>query len=199
MSTICEEPLARPSTGAVRRATKAGYWVALAVLIIGVAVAGVWGVRSVDDANDRAAAFPRAAVPGTATIDVTEPGEQMIYFTGPGDPSATSLRLQVKDPGGAIVPTTPYSLAVNVDMAGDVGTAIATFAADEKGPYTVSSTAGGHGHAVIAVGDNVSMEVLPRVLGALALIFLSVVAAATIAIITVLRRSPQVERSHSYS
>ena len=70
------------------------------------------------------------------------------------------------------MPAVPYDLALKVDLAGDVGTAIATFAADRQGTYTVTSTAGRQ-QGVIAVGDNVSLDVLPQVLGAVALLFIS--------------------------
>jgi hypothetical protein len=192
MSTVTEAPVARRSTRTAKKASKAGYWIALGVLIIGVAAAAVWGVGSVDDANDQAGAFPRATVPGTATINVTEPGDQMVYFTGSGDPSAESLGLQVQGPDGVSVPTTPYSLALEVDLAGNVGTAMATFAADSPGAYSVTST-GSYPGGAISVGDNVAMDVLPHVVGAVTLMFLSAVAAGAIAIITLLRRSSRVQ------
>ena len=189
MSTISEAPAVGQRTRAARKASATWYLVALAVAIVGVGSTGAWGVRSVNDAHDRARGFPSTTVPGTATIEVADPGDQMVYFSGSGSPSAEALGLKVEDPSGVTVPTVPYDLALKADLAGDVGTAIATFAADRQGVYAVTSTAGSHPGGVIAVGDNVSMDVLPRVLGALALMSMSVGAAIVIAIITLLRRS----------
>jgi hypothetical protein len=168
--------------------------VALAILAAGVLLPAVWGVTSVNTANEKASAFPRATVPGAVTVTVTDPGDQMIYFTGPGDQSATSLGLQVTDPAGISVPITPHDLALEVDLVGDVGTAVATFPADAKGAYTVTSTGSSVHGGAIAVGGNVVMEALPDVLSALAVMLLSVVAAIVIVIVTLVRGSSR-ERS----
>jgi hypothetical protein len=189
MSTISEAPATGRWTGAAsKKASATWYLVALAVALVGVGLAGVWGVRSVHDASSRAGAFPSTAVPGTATVKVVDPGDQMIYFSGSGSPSLEALGLKVEDPRGVEVSTVPYDLALKVDLAGDVGTAIATFAADRQGTYTVTST-GHYLGGVIAVGDNVSMDVLPQVLGAVALLLFSIGAGIVIAVITLLRRS----------
>ena len=141
MSTISAGPVTgRWTAAASKKPTATWYLVALAIALIGVGLAGVWGVRSVNDANSRASAFPGATVPGAATVKVADPGDQMIYFSGSGNPTVETLGLKVEDPRGVEVPTVPYDLALKVDLAGDVGTAIATFAADRQGAYTVTST-----------------------------------------------------------
>jgi hypothetical protein len=189
MATISEAPATGRWTGAAgKKASATWYLVALAIALVGVALAGAWGVRSVHDANSRASAFPSTRVPGTATVKVADPGDQMIYFSGSGSPSVEALGLRVEDPRGVEVPTVPYDLALKVDLAGDVGTATATFAANRRGTYTVTSTSGYPG-GVIAVGDNVSMDVLPQLLGALALLLFSVSVGIVIAIVTLVRRS----------
>jgi hypothetical protein len=190
MCTITPEAAAlRPSARSVKRASSMWYWAALALAVVGLALAAVWGVGSVTDANDRASAFPHTSIPGTATVMVAEPGDQMIYFTGGGQPGMKSLALEVRDPAGARVPVTPYDLAVEIDLAGDVGRAIATFPADSPGAYTVRSTGSSHPDGVVAVGDNVTRQVLPDVLGALALAWFAVVCAIAMVIVTLLRRS----------
>ena len=190
-SVIPAQRVAR-STGGVKRASRAWYWVALAILAVGVLLPAVWGVTSVSSANEKATAFPRATVPGAVTVDVTDPGDQMIYFTGAGDQGLVS-GLRVTDPAGASVPITPYDLAVKVDLVGDVGTAVATFPAPAKGAYTVTS-AGSGARGAIAVGDNVGRDALPDVLGALAVMVFSVNVAIVIVIVTLLRGASR-ERS----
>ena len=182
------------SSGGVRKVSRAWYWLALAILAAGVLLPAVWGVTSVDSALEKADAFPRATVPGAVTVTVTDPGDQMIYFTGSGDQSPAALGLQVTDPAGASVPVTPYDLVVKLDLAGDVGVAVATFPAAAEGAYLVTSTGNGAPEGAIAVGANVAMDTLPNVLSALAVMLLSVVTAIAIVIVTLVRGSTR-ERS----
>ena len=182
------------SAGGVRRASSTWYWVALVILAAGVLLPAAWGATSVNTANEKAGAFPRAAVPGAVTVTVADPGDQMIYFTGSGDPSPASLGLQVTDPAGASVPVTPYDLAVKLDLVSDVGTAIATFPADAKGVYTVTSTESSVRGDAFAVGGNVGKDALPDVLGALAVMVFSVNVAIVIVIVTLVRGASR-ERS----
>ena len=188
-SAVIPAPRVARSSGGPRKVSRAWYWLALAILAAGVVLPAVWGVASVDTALDEARAFPRAAVPGAVTITVTEPGDQMVYFTGSGDPSPGSLGLRVTDPAGVSVPITPYDLAVEVDLAGDVGAAVATFSADAEGAYVVSSAGNGAHDGAIAVGANVARDALPDVLGALAVMLLSVVTAIAVVIVTLVRGS----------
>jgi len=192
VSTVIPAQRVARSTGRVKRASRAWYWIALAILAAGVLLPAVWGVTSVSNAHEKATAFPRATVPGAVTVDVTDAGDQMIYFTGSGDEDLVS-GLRVTDPAGASVPITPYDLAVKVDLVGDVGTAVATFPAPAKGAYTVSS-AGSGARGAIAVGDNVAMDALPDVLGALAVMVFSVNVAIVIVIVTLVRGASR-ERS----
>lgn len=182
------------SDGGVRKVSRAWYWLALAILAAGVLLPAVWGVTSVDGALEEADAFPRAAVPGTVTVTVTDPGDQMIYFTGSGEQSPAALGLRVTDPAGASVPVTPYDLVVKLDLAGDVGVAVATFPAAAEGAYLVTSTGNGVPEGAITVGTNVAKDTLPNVLGALAVMLLSVVTAIAIVIVTLVRGSTR-ERS----
>ncbi|HEX5642360.1 MAG TPA: hypothetical protein VFZ86_08485 [Thermoleophilia bacterium] len=178
----------------MRKVSRAWYWLALAILAAGVLLPAVWGVTSVDGALEKADAFPRAAVPGAVTVTVTDPGDQMIYFTGSGDQSPAALGLRVTDPAGASVPVTPYDLVVKLDLAGDVGVAVATFPAAAEGAYVVTSTGNGAPEGAITVGTNVAMDTLPNVLSALAVMLLSVVTAIAIVIVTLVRGSTR-ERS----
>jgi len=177
------------SSGGARKVSPAWYWLALAILAAGVLLPAVWGVTSVDGALEKADAFPRATVPGAVTVTVTDPGDQMIYFTGSGDQSPAALGLQVTDPAGASVPLTPYDLVVKLDLAGDVGVAVATFPAAAEGAYIVTSAGNGAPDGTIAVGANVAMDTLPDVLSALAVMLLSVVTAIAIVIVTLVRGS----------
>jgi hypothetical protein len=189
MSTIAEsQRVARAGTRG-RRAPKAGYWIALAVLMTGVALAVTWGVRAVVDAGERANALPRTAVPGELVVEVSEAGDQMVYFAGGNHATPASLGLQVTSPSGATIPLTTYDLILEVDLAGGLGRAVATFPADTQGAYVVTAvpTAGRSGS--IAVGEDVAKDVLPDVLGALALAWFSVFVAVALAGITLAVRS----------
>ena len=194
MSTIAETPrVARVGTRG-RRAPKAGYWIALVIFMTGVALAVTWGVRSVGDAGERANAFPRTAVPGELAVEVTQAGDQMVYFTGADDATPASLGLRVTSPSGASLPLTTYDLVLEVDIAGDLGTAVATFPADTPGTYAVTSAPTADHLGAIGVGENVAMDVLPDVLGALVLAWVSVFVAVALASITLALRSSGASR-----
>ena len=182
------------SSGGVRKVSRAWYWLALAILAAGVLLPAVWGVTSVDRALEKADAFPRATVPGAVTVTVTDPGDQVVHVTGSGDQRPAALGLQVTDPAGASVPVTPYDLVVKLDLAGDVGAAVATFPAAAEGAYLVTTTGNGAPDGAIAVGANVAMDTLPNVLGDLAVMLLSVITAIAIVIVTLVRGSTR-ERS----
>ena len=50
-STVIPAQRVARSTGGVKRASRAWYWVALAILAAGVLLPAVWGVTSVNSAN----------------------------------------------------------------------------------------------------------------------------------------------------
>ncbi len=189
MSTVAEAPQVTEVKRSGKRVSTAGYWIALAILVGGIASAVVWGIASVVDVADRADGFPHATVPGDVVVQVTEAGDQMVYFSGATDASHTSLGLEVVAPDGASIPLTPYDLTLEVDVAGRLGRAVATFPAATAGTYRVKSDPIAGYSGTVAVGENVVKGMLPDALGALALAWASVVVAVVVASVTLALRS----------
>jgi hypothetical protein len=198
MSTAIPAPRVVRSSAHLSRTSRAWYWVAAAIFVFGVLVPVVWGLTSVRAANEKARAFPRAAVPGAGTVTVTDPGDQMIYFMGPGDRSPAALGLRVTDPAGGAVPVAPYDLAVKLDLVGAVGTAVATFPADVQGVYTVTSTGSGVSDGALAVGADVAGDALPGILGALVVMVFCVDVAIVIVIVTLVRGASRRRAAFGY-
>ncbi len=198
-STVIPAPRVARSPGGAAAAgvSRVWYWVALTILALGVVVSTAWGMTGVNAANEEADAFPRATVPGAVTVAVTAPGDQMVYFTGSADRSPAELGLRVTGPAGAPVPITPYDLALQVDLAGHVGAAVATFPAAAPGAYTVTSATSSAQGGAIVVGGNVVRDALPDVLGALAVLLLSVLVAIVIVIVTLVRGASRSSRDRA--
>ena len=189
MSTVAEAPQVVEGKRRGTRTSTAGYWIALAILVVGVVSAVVWGIESVAEVADRADRFPHAAAPGEVVVQVTEAGDQMVYFSGAPDASHTALGLEVVGPDGSSLPLTPYERSLDVDIAGRAGRAVATFSADAPGTYTVKSDPiAGYG-GTVAVGENVVKQLLPDALGSLALAWVSVLVAVAVASVTLVLRS----------
>ena len=54
MSTVAEAPQVVEGKRRGTRTSTAGYWIALAILVVGVVSAVVWGIESVAEVADRA-------------------------------------------------------------------------------------------------------------------------------------------------
>jgi hypothetical protein len=88
-----------------RTRSRAGYWVAAIVAILGLTVAFVWGAVGTITALDRVDSFDRTAVPGAITVSVTDPGTMVVYYESPAevaryaDPTATGRNPTRWNPG----------------------------------------------------------------------------------------------------
>jgi hypothetical protein len=84
-----------PPTRTRRTRSRAGYWVAAIVAVLGLTAAVVWGAVGTITALDRVDSFDRTAVPGAITVSVTDPGTMVVYYESPAevaryaDPTAT--------------------------------------------------------------------------------------------------------------
>jgi hypothetical protein len=84
-----------PAIRTKRTPSKARYWVAAIVAVLGLTAAFVWGAVGTITALDRVDSFDRTAIPGAITVSVTDPGTMVVYYESPaelaryGDPIAT--------------------------------------------------------------------------------------------------------------
>ena len=88
-----------------RTPSRAGYWVAAIVAVLGLTAAFVWGAVGTITALDRVDSFDRTAVPGAITVSVTDPATMVVYYEGPAevaryaDPTATGRNPTRWNPG----------------------------------------------------------------------------------------------------
>lgn len=188
-----EADTARPIPARAIGPTTTWYWVAGVVavmgLVAGIAV-GVWGYL---DALDEFDAFPRLAAPGVTEVVVDDPGSVVIYHVGAGAPDLADLQLSVTGPSGSVVAVQPYESELIFETGDGQARAVASFDAVGTGTYQVEAagTVGGH----LSVGRSWVWVGLPAVLGGLAIVGLSFLAAVVMWLTTIIRRSNAAARA----
>jgi hypothetical protein len=93
-----------------RQPSTIGYWVAAVVAVLGLTAALVWGAVGTGNALDRVDSFERAAVPGQATVPVTDPGTMVLYYEGP------AVQARYADPTATGRPAIPYNPATDATI-----------------------------------------------------------------------------------
>lgn len=180
------------------RASALGYWLAAVIMLAGLIGGGVLATVTGFGAYDRLTDMPRAAVPGDVTFDVSDTGEQLVYYIGEADTSWRDLGLTVTGPDGQAVQVRSYLLGTHVasiaahdhyEYATQPQFAVATFRADQTGGYTIATTSAAENGAEIAVGENLVRPVLFGLFGALAVVLVGIAAGVTLIIVTAVRRS----------
>ena len=171
-----------------RRPSRAWYWVAAAIVLLGVAAGIAWGTLATLRAHEQAQDLPRTGLPGRLEVRATAGDSTLVFFEGEGKPSPEDLGLTVTGPDGSQVPVRPYDVRMEYEIAGWTGTPVASFSAPSTGTYSIaaqkSSRAGD-----ISVGDNFLRAQVVDIVGALALIGASITLGLVIVVVIILRRS----------
>lgn len=192
---------ATPNVG--RRPSTLGYWLAIAIVVAGFIGGGVLVVATGIGAYDRLTDLPRTSVPGELTVEVTDTGDQLVYYLGDADTTWRDLGLEVSGPDGRPVTVTSYlpslhmaSLVVHDDELrwdaedrDDHQVVVATFDADTTGAYTVTTTGSAEDGAELAVGENLVRPVVALVLVAMGVVAVGLAGGVTLFVITGVRRS----------
>jgi hypothetical protein len=151
-------------------------------------VAGlIFGITSYQNSQGEIDTFARMSVPGTATIQVDEPGQQVVYYEGDETVGSDDLVIGIIDPAGATVAVAPYEsdlIYETTDLT--LGRAIASFDAAQIGPYEIEVSGVDTGQ--ITVGESFSRLALPGVLVGLAIAGLSLVAGFVLWLSAIVRR-----------
>jgi hypothetical protein len=130
-----------PSLHARKRPSTAGYWVAAVVAVLGLTAAFLWGAIGIHTTGDRVDGFDRLAVPGAATVSVTNAGTMVVYHESAAEvaryvePTATGRPATRWDPGTRTIVTvasaadapTWQQLGLQVTGPGGVAVPVATY------------------------------------------------------------------------
>jgi hypothetical protein len=182
------------ATRSRRVPSKALYWVAAVLLLLGMGGGVTWGVRGTVRTHDQARSLPRTSVPGDLHVSLEGRTSRLIFFEGGGKPSPEELGLTVTAPDGSSVPVRAYDLFMRYEIAGWAGAPIASFSAPASGSYTVSATTPGR-TGRISVGDDFVRRQAIDVAGALALIGVTAIASLVIVVVVAARRASAVRAS----
>jgi hypothetical protein len=111
------------------------------VAVLGLTAALVWGAVGTSNTLDRINGFDRLAVPGAATVSVTDPGTMVVYHESAAEvaryvePTANARIATRWDPGTRTVVTVPYAgdnptwqqLGLQVTGPGGAAVPVATY------------------------------------------------------------------------
>ena len=144
--------------------------------------------------DDHVDQFPRTSVPGEISAPIDNPDTYYIYYEGTTDISLDRLGVTLTDPSGEPVTVRPVDSGVLYDSADRaVGRAVGEFQASTTGTYSLMATGDSDG-ATIALGDDLTDDVLPPLIGAGLLFVVTTSGAIVIAIVTGVRRSSELNR-----
>ncbi|HSM45242.1 MAG TPA: hypothetical protein VK969_09535 [Acidimicrobiia bacterium] len=186
MSTDTQSTIAIPP--ATRdRSSRSWFWPGIAVAAIGLIVGLVIGVTSFQDSQQQVDAFARSSVPGTVTVEVDEPGQQVVYYEGDLRVGFEDLVVDVSDATGATVAIAPYGSELIYESTDQtLGRAIATFDAARVGAYEIEVS--GIDTGQVTVGKSFARLALPGILAGLVIAGLSLVAGLALWLVSALRR-----------
>jgi hypothetical protein len=196
-------PAPTTSPGGGRRPSALGYWLGVAILVAGLIGGGVLAVATAVGAYDRLTDLPRTSVPGELSVEVTDTGDQLVYYLGGAETSWRELGLEVTSPDGQAVVVTNYLPTVRLASTGphDDGlhwgsgdwdehrVVLATFDAETTGTYNVTTTGSAEDGAELAVGENLVRPVVILLVVAAGVAVAGAVGGVTLFVVTGVRRS----------
>lgn len=178
-----------------RRVSAAGYWIGSLLTAAAVIGATCWAIVAYFDYQHRIDSYPRMTVPGTATVQVTDTSNRIVFYEsnrGTGAPAETDLGLTVTGPSGATVPVTSYSGDLRYDVPGQharIGHAVAQFHPDQVGTYRLIAAPSPGVTGTLAIGTDFVWDVVPHAVGVVAVFLLGVGGGVALLIVTGVRRS----------
>lgn len=169
------------------RSSRSWFWPGIGVAAIGLIVGLAIGVTSFQNSQQQVADFARSSVPGIVTLQVDEPGRQVVYYEGDLSVGLEDLVVDITDGAGANVAVAPYgSELIYETTGGSLGRAIATFDADQVGAYEVNVS--GMDAGQVTVGESFARLALPGIFAGLAIAGISLAAGLALWLVSVVRR-----------
>jgi len=176
-----------PSSGTNHRSSRSWVWPGIGVAAIGLIAGLVMGITSYVNSQQQIDTFARLSVPGSATVQVDEPGKQVVYYEGDLTVGLGDLVVDITDAAGATVAIAPYGSELIYETTDlTLGRAIATFDAAQVGAYEIEVS--GIDTGQVRVGESYARLALPGVLAGLAIAGLSLVAGLVLWLVSALRR-----------
>ena len=169
------------------RPSRSWLWPGVGVAAVGLFAGLVIGITSYQDSQQQLDAFARLTVPGTMTVQVDEPGQQIVYYEGDQSVGIEDLVVSIADPAGATAAVAPYEgelIYETTDLT--QGRALASFDATHVGAYEIEVS--GIDTGQVTVGESFSRLALPGVLAGLAIAGLSLAAGFALWLYSMLRR-----------
>ena len=182
--TIATSP---PPSGTHNRSSRSWFGRGVGVAVVGLVTGLFFGITSYQDSQREIDTFARVAVPGTMTVQVDEPGQQVVYYEGNTNVGIDGLVVSITDPAGTTVAVAPYEgelIYETKDLT--LGRAIASFDTTQIGDYDVEVS--GIDIGQVTVGESFSRLALPGVLAGLVIAGLSLVAGFVLWLYSILRR-----------
>lgn len=182
------QPIATsPPSGTRSRSSRSWFWPGVGIAAVGLVAGLVIGISSYQNSQQQVDAFARSSVPGMVTLQVDEPGQQIVYYEGDLSVGLEDLVLDITDPAGATVAPAPYGGELIYETTNlTVGRAIATFRAAQIGAYEIEVS--GIDTGQVTVGESFARLALPGILAGLAIAAVSLVAGLVLWLVTALRR-----------
>jgi hypothetical protein len=169
------------------RHSSSWFWPGIGIATVGLVAGLIIGITSYQDSQKEIDTFARTSVPGTATVEVDEPGRLVVYYEGDESVGIDDLAVGVIDPAGATVAVASYEgelIYETTDLT--LGRAIASFDASQIGPYEIEVSGVDTGQ--ITVGESFSWLALPGVFVGLLIAGLSLVAGFVLCVFRIVRR-----------
>lgn len=186
--SVSSQTRSHAGTPTPRRPSIGWYWAAGLLLVAGLVAAAGWLLGAVTSLNDHVDRFARTTLPGETSVQIDQSDTYKVYYEGVEDITLDRLDVTLTDPSGEPVAVGPVNGRLLYDFADRaVGHAVGQFQASTTGTYHLTAT--GDASGTIAIGDGLTDDVLPPLIGAGLLLLLTSGGAITIAIVTGVRRS----------
>jgi hypothetical protein len=177
----------RPPSTTDNRPSRSWFGRGVGIAFVGLVAGLVLGITSYQNSQQKIDTFARVSLPGTVTVQVVEPGQQVVYYEGDEIVGIDDLVVSIADPAGATVAVAPFEgelIYETTDLT--LGRAIATFDAAQIGAYEIEVS--GIDTGQVTIGESFARLALTGVLAGLAVAGLSLVAGFVLWLYSILRR-----------
>jgi hypothetical protein len=167
------------------RPTRAWYWVALAVFVLGV----VWLVGGLVMLGGRIDSFQRVALPGSGQVSLDHSGGYLIYYEGPGAAAGNipAFRINVKplSASAAVQGLETYGGSLTYSFGSREGRAVLTLQIASPGTFLIEAPDAPvkPGSSSLAIGSSIAGSIVGTALPGVVLMLAAVGGAIAVALV----------------